>query len=98
MARIVWSEPAVQELEAIAEFVALDKPVAAVRLIRTVFRKVDRPSSCRNVSLPAGPCWVLSLDALIAAKAAMGRPRDQDVIRQLKAIKASQAKGPGVVQ
>ena len=43
-----------------------------------------------EISLPVGPCRVLSLDALIAAKAAMGRPRDLEVVTQLKAIKARQ--------
>jgi hypothetical protein len=41
-----------------------------------------------EVSLPAGTCRVLSLDALIAAKAAMARPRDREVVKQLRAIKA----------
>jgi hypothetical protein len=43
-----------------------------------------------EITLPTGPCRVLSLDALIAAKAAMGRTRDREVVKQLKAIKARQ--------
>jgi len=43
-----------------------------------------------EITLSAGPCWVLSLDALITAKTAMGRPRDQEAVAQLKAIKARQ--------
>jgi hypothetical protein len=39
-----------------------------------------------EIDLGTGTCRVLSLDALIAAKAAMGRPKDREVIKQLKAI------------
>jgi hypothetical protein len=39
-----------------------------------------------EIDLGTGTCRVLSLDALIAAKAAMGRPKDQEVIKQLNAI------------
>jgi len=39
------------------------------------------------VSLPKGPCRILSLDALIQAKEAMGRERDKEVILHLKAIR-----------
>ena len=41
MARIVWSEPALQDLEAIADYIALDNPSAAARFIRRVIAKVD---------------------------------------------------------
>ena len=39
-----------------------------------------------EVELPAGPCRILSLDALIRAKEAMGGLKDKLTILQLKAI------------
>ena len=39
------------------------------------------------ISLPAGMCRILSLDALIQAKSAMGRARDQEVVIQLRALR-----------
>jgi toxin ParE1/3/4 len=42
MAEIIWTEPALQELEAIAEYIALDKPAAASDLVKEVFDKVER--------------------------------------------------------
>lgn len=42
MAEVVWTEPALQQLDAIAEYIALDKPVAARHLVKTVFDKVER--------------------------------------------------------
>jgi plasmid stabilization system protein ParE len=42
MARIVWAEPALLDLDAIADYIALDNPGAAHRLVRQVFSKVDR--------------------------------------------------------
>ena len=41
MAQIVWTEPAVSDLDAIADFIALDKPDAASRLVRRVFERVE---------------------------------------------------------
>ncbi|PMR68310.1 type II toxin-antitoxin system RelE/ParE family toxin [Halomonas heilongjiangensis] len=42
MAEVVWTEPALQELDAVAEYIALDNPVAASRLVEQVFDKTDR--------------------------------------------------------
>jgi hypothetical protein len=40
-----------------------------------------------EVHLPAGVCRILSLDALIRSKEAMGRPRDRESVLQLRAIR-----------
>lgn len=37
MAEVVWTEPAFQELDAIAEYIALDNPDAASYLMKAVF-------------------------------------------------------------
>jgi len=42
MARIVWAESALQDLDAIADFIALDDPAAAKRLIKRAFANVDQ--------------------------------------------------------
>ena len=42
MAEVIWTEPALQELSAIAEYIALDNPTAASRLVEEVFDKTDR--------------------------------------------------------
>lgn len=42
MAEVVWTEPALQELDAIAEYIALDNPAAANHLVKKVFDKTDR--------------------------------------------------------
>lgn len=41
MAKVIWSEPALQDLEQIADYISLDDVHAANRLVRTVFEKVD---------------------------------------------------------
>lgn len=72
MAQIVWTEPAINELDQIAESIALDKFDAAQRLVQSVFERVeklkDQPRSGRNPpELPGnsiyrevvvGPCRV----------------------------------------
>jgi len=42
MAQIIWSDPALEDLNEIAEYIALDKPSAARNLVREVFNKVKR--------------------------------------------------------
>ncbi|WP_290650304.1 type II toxin-antitoxin system RelE/ParE family toxin [Aquisalimonas sp.] len=42
MAEVIWTEPAIQELDAIAEYIALDNPVAASNLVEEVFDKTGR--------------------------------------------------------
>lgn len=42
MAQVVWAEPALQDLDAIADYIALDDPTAATHLVRKVFEKVDQ--------------------------------------------------------
>ena len=49
MAEIVWSEPALADLDAIADYIALENPVAASELVKRVFghieQLVDHPES-----------------------------------------------------
>ncbi|MEB8433369.1 type II toxin-antitoxin system RelE/ParE family toxin [Cocleimonas sp. KMM 6892] len=42
MAQIIWTEPALQDLNEIAEFIALDKISAANKLVQKVFFKTER--------------------------------------------------------
>ncbi len=42
MARLIWTGPALQDLDEIAEYIAMDKPLAASRLVKMVFTKVKR--------------------------------------------------------
>ena len=42
MAEVIWTEPALQELDAIAEYIALDNPAAASLLVKTVLDKTKR--------------------------------------------------------
>lgn len=42
MDRLIWTEPALNDLEAIAEYIAIDKPDAARRYVQRVFEAVER--------------------------------------------------------
>jgi len=42
MAEVIWTEPALSDLDAIADYIALDNPGAAKRLVQKVFRHVDQ--------------------------------------------------------
>lgn len=42
MAEIVWSEPALGDLDAIADYIALENPVAASDLVKRIFGHVEQ--------------------------------------------------------
>jgi toxin ParE1/3/4 len=42
MAQIIWTEPALSDLDAIADYIALDKPEAGRRLVQRVFKHVEQ--------------------------------------------------------
>lgn len=42
MAEIVWTEPALSDLDAIADYIAIENPQAAARWVQRVFRHVEQ--------------------------------------------------------
>lgn len=42
MAEVIWTDPALDQLEEIAEYIALDKPGAASSLVKTILSTVER--------------------------------------------------------
>lgn len=71
MAEIVWTEPALDDLEEIANYIALDKLSAAQRLVQNIFDRVEllsqSPNSGRKVpelsrskykEVIVGPCRI----------------------------------------
>ena len=42
MVEIVWTEPALSDLDAIADFIALENSVAAQKLVRRIFAHVEQ--------------------------------------------------------
>lgn len=42
MAEIIWTEPALADLEAIADYIAIENPAATGAFIRRVFAHVDK--------------------------------------------------------
>ena len=42
MAQVIWAEPALYDLDAIADYLALDNPTAASELVQRIFRYVDQ--------------------------------------------------------
>ena len=40
MAKLIWTEPSLQDLDAIADYIALDNPLAARGLVQRVFEHV----------------------------------------------------------
>jgi plasmid stabilization system protein ParE len=42
MAEVIWTEPALSDLDAIADYIALENPAAAREFVRCVFDHVDQ--------------------------------------------------------
>jgi len=42
MARLRWTKPALRDLDDVAEYIALDNPGAASRLVKKTFNRVER--------------------------------------------------------
>ena len=42
MAQVIWTEPALIDLEQIADYIAIDKPTVAEKLVKDAFDKVER--------------------------------------------------------
>ena len=42
MVELIWTEPALSDLDAIADYIALDDPQAARRLVQRVFQHVEQ--------------------------------------------------------
>ncbi len=42
MARLIWTEPALSDLDTIADYIALDDPEAARRLVSRIFLHVEQ--------------------------------------------------------
>ena len=60
MVELVWTEPALMDLDEVAEYIALDNPLAASNYVKKVFKHVDRlsvyPNSGKRPSeLPESP-------------------------------------------
>ncbi|HBA82591.1 MAG TPA: plasmid stabilization protein [Verrucomicrobia bacterium] len=54
MAQLIWTEPALNDLQTIAEYIALDKPDAAQRFVQQVFSGVERLTRFpRSGSIPS---------------------------------------------
>lgn len=53
MAQIIWTEPALQSLDEIADYISLDNLEAAQKLVKSVFDRVDQlaehPESGREI-------------------------------------------------
>ena len=41
MAQVIWTEPALQDLDQIADYISLDNPTAAKKLVRRSFNQVE---------------------------------------------------------
>jgi plasmid stabilization system protein ParE len=42
MAQVIWAEPALNDLDTIADYIALDNPAAASQLVQRIFVHVDQ--------------------------------------------------------
>ncbi len=71
MAQVIWTEPALRQLEDIIAYIALDKPAAAQKVARSVFEATDNVKRFKSIGraipefpvanyrqLWVSPCWL----------------------------------------
>jgi toxin ParE1/3/4 len=71
MAELIWTEPALRQLEEIVDYISLDKPAAAQQVAREVFaitdnierfrklgRRIPEFRSANHRQLWIKPCWI----------------------------------------
>lgn len=71
MAEIIWTQPALEQLDSIATFIALDKPEAAQAVVRRVFETTSKVERFLRLGRPVPelrnpryrqvwvkPCWL----------------------------------------
>ena len=71
MAKIIWADPAIQDLDTIADYIAIDEPAAAPQLVQQVIAAVEKlrsfpamgslPKELRGLSyrqLVVSPCGI----------------------------------------
>ena len=49
MVEVIWAEPALIDLNTIAEYIALDKPIAAGKFVEKVFAEVELLANFPNM-------------------------------------------------
>lgn len=42
MVQVIWTEPALNDLDAIADYIAIENPVAAAELVQRVFEHIEQ--------------------------------------------------------
>ncbi len=71
MAQVVWTEKAAAQLDAIAEYISLDKPAAAKSVVHKIYSRAGLPVISPKLGRPAtelpgthyrkfwvSPCWI----------------------------------------
>ena len=71
MVQIVWADPALDQFDAIADYIALDDPAAARNFVQAVFNQTERLKSFPKLGRPVPelkrspirqiwlkPCWL----------------------------------------
>ena len=59
MVEVIWAEPALSDLDAIADYIALENPIAAAQLVRRVLGHIEQLSEHPRSGpvLPELPGW-----------------------------------------
>ncbi len=60
MGSVIWTQPAVYDLSAIAEYIELDKPEAAKKLVRKIFSTTKKLSNFPNLGKVSQKLFPLS--------------------------------------
>ncbi len=80
MAQIIWTEPALNDLDAIADYIALDKPLSAQRFVQKVFKKVELLKRYPNLGTMAPKLRTMSYRQLVIPPCRIFYRRQKDKV------------------
>ena len=99
MAQVVWTEPALADLDAIADYIALDNPQAARELVERVFAHVEKLASRprRGPKVPEFRGWryrqVVEPPCRVIYRPEKGRAYIVHVVRSERRLDTQRLKG-----
>jgi toxin ParE1/3/4 len=98
MARVIWTEPALQELDEIADYISLDDPLAAIRLVRKAFNRVEllhhHPKSGKTVNELEGSVY----RELVLSPCRIFYREEGDMVYIIYIIREEQLLHPGILK
>ncbi len=97
MAEVVWNEPALSDLDAIADYIALENPEAAKKLVLRIFQHVEQLQEHPDLGSRPGELKGWGYRQIIEAPCRVFYRHDNDRVYILYVMRAERLLRPGML-